>query len=326
VALTHPWWAADNRLLAASNDNPALGTNDSGAPVKLFQRALHELGYKLPQSIKHYNPSTGAPVFDGVYGMETVSRVIWFQKDFFLKPDGAAGRNTFAAMEDQLFKRGLLTAPSVSTVATKFLAWINIFIPGTIPGFTKPSLNPLFASVISDSTGLLPFLQHTSTIATAGRSFSSTAPSPSLMKIEMLIEFGTPTTAKFVLSPDRVFQLDNTTHLSVPGRSFPIMNLGKGCSLLSHGPTFAVVDVNISLSNPFGPGFPGTIDLFGIMRFDQAGVVAIDLKFDDFPAFESYLEHDGKRATLFKIGVPPGIGPKDLQKPPAKTLKTMVPV
>lgn len=71
-----------------NNKRMTLHKSDSGADVKELQNILMNLGYDLPKY--------GA---DGEYGLETMSAVKAFQRDYSLEVDGICGPNTWSALE-----------------------------------------------------------------------------------------------------------------------------------------------------------------------------------------------------------------------------------
>jgi len=70
----------------------ALKPGDTGAQVKVLQRALHSLGY-----------STGK--IDGDYGPATQAAVERFQRSLRLTPDGIVGQQTLRALKSALRRR-----------------------------------------------------------------------------------------------------------------------------------------------------------------------------------------------------------------------------
>jgi hypothetical protein len=82
------------RLEKAAVNSPPLSEGETSNGVALLQASLITLKYKLPISTtgKH-----GAP--DGIFGQETKSAVMAFQKDQKLKVDGIAGQKTIACLD-----------------------------------------------------------------------------------------------------------------------------------------------------------------------------------------------------------------------------------
>jgi len=70
--------------LPASENRPPLEAPERSDAVRLLQETLASMGYAFPQSC------VGGR-FDGIYGNETIQRVVQFQRDHKLMVDGAAG-------------------------------------------------------------------------------------------------------------------------------------------------------------------------------------------------------------------------------------------
>ena len=323
AALTHPHWSANSRLQDAAADNPAMCVPETGPAVVLLQEALDALGYKLPKSTKTPATATSKAVFDGVYGMEVVNRVIEFQRDFYCKPDGAAGYNTLRAMDDQLTKRGLLlggggggggtTTPPIVQV------WINVFIPEIIPGLTAPNKSGMGGTVISQrQSSFIPGISETRTIATDGRSFSSALPSLTSIRFQMhamvTVDFTkvTPTTPPpftTTFNGGTNFFLDNSSHMPLLGRKIAIVNTGGGF-VPKPSPIGAMkFAVDFKLTHPLN--FTGLMTVAGDLTVSPGGA-EWGLMLSSFPAFEGYMSKGAKLETLFTEGVVTGATPASL--------------
>lgn len=122
MGLQHPAFKNVGRIRRAAMNSPAMGWGERGPAVTLLQGALVDLGYKLPISLKK-----GVP--DGVYGNETLGAVKKFQSKETLKPDGVAGRNTWAKLDARMVKlktkkktpsKPLPVAPPPTIVTTEY--------------------------------------------------------------------------------------------------------------------------------------------------------------------------------------------------------------
>ena len=101
--LTSPWFSWNDALVAASKNAPPIRKGYIGYPVRILQQALIHLGLPMPRSTSKF----GSP--DGVYGSETRTKVIAFQKKHKLSRDGVVGQNTMAKLDDLV--RGPWTPP-----------------------------------------------------------------------------------------------------------------------------------------------------------------------------------------------------------------------
>ncbi len=107
------------QLENAQSNSPAVLRGAVGEGVRAIQQALADLEYPMEDSFAVY----GTP--DGVFGKETKKRVIEFQEDFFLEPDGKVGRNTINKLDEQ-FKDEHLPPPIPP------IPIIDYRVPGTI--------------------------------------------------------------------------------------------------------------------------------------------------------------------------------------------------
>lgn len=84
----------DFRLQKAFDQSPSMRWGEHSEGVKTLQRALNDLGYKLPVSFAKNGDA------DGVFGNETRDTVKQFQRDNGLDDDdGVAGRDTLRALD-----------------------------------------------------------------------------------------------------------------------------------------------------------------------------------------------------------------------------------
>ena len=91
----------NGRLAEAAKNDPPMKQGEVGKPVRLLQRALIDLGYPLPKTVKKF----GTP--DGMYGDETRRRIWRLQDDEELGRDGQAGEETIGRMDEMLVERGI---------------------------------------------------------------------------------------------------------------------------------------------------------------------------------------------------------------------------
>lgn len=102
MALQSALLSGNPRLEEAAAGGPSVKKrppNDDPSAVKAIQRALVELGHKLPNSF-----SSGEP--DGLFGEETFNRVMDYQKKVFpgqwQEWDGRVGKKTLEKMDAEL--------------------------------------------------------------------------------------------------------------------------------------------------------------------------------------------------------------------------------
>lgn len=95
MSLVCPRFRNNQRLQSASENAPALRRGETSDGVSALQRALVDLGHPMPVSTKEDH-------FDGIYGQETFSAVLSFQREHGLDADGIAGRQTLSSM-DRIF-------------------------------------------------------------------------------------------------------------------------------------------------------------------------------------------------------------------------------
>ncbi len=87
-------FSQNDRLRKASENAPPLKPGERGEGVAIVQLALIDLGFRMPNST-----AGGAALPDGIFGPETQSTVIAFQRANGLAPDGIVGRLTLTALE-----------------------------------------------------------------------------------------------------------------------------------------------------------------------------------------------------------------------------------
>jgi peptidoglycan hydrolase-like protein with peptidoglycan-binding domain len=98
MALSSPRFANNDRLQAASENNPPLRRGETSDGAGILQQALVDLGFKMPVSFAQGSA-------DGIYGAETEATIRQFQKSQGFPvsgQDGIAGRDTLGAL-DRLF-------------------------------------------------------------------------------------------------------------------------------------------------------------------------------------------------------------------------------
>lgn len=94
MALKAPRFLRNQRLQKASENLPPLTFGETSKGVRDLQQALIDLGFSMPISThKGFKPP------DGIFGHETKTKVIEFQKDQGLDADGVAGKHTLAALD-----------------------------------------------------------------------------------------------------------------------------------------------------------------------------------------------------------------------------------
>lgn len=100
MVLLAPRFARNARLQRAANNSPALSTGETSDGVGALQQALIDLGHPMPKS-------TGGGFLppDRIFGSETRSAVINFQKKHSLVADGVAGQKTLTRL-DEIFRSG----------------------------------------------------------------------------------------------------------------------------------------------------------------------------------------------------------------------------
>jgi peptidoglycan hydrolase-like protein with peptidoglycan-binding domain len=86
-------FAADTRMVAASQSAPPLRLGHHGSAVRLLQAGLIQVGFPLPISTR----ASGVP--DAWYGAETRAAVSAFQRRSGLGDDGTTGRDTIRALD-----------------------------------------------------------------------------------------------------------------------------------------------------------------------------------------------------------------------------------
>lgn len=111
MPLTSMRFGSNARLLAASDNKPALKLGEKGDAVAIVQMALVDLGFKMPKTT-----GDGRKLPDGVFGAETLAAVKAFQTQNGLTADGVAGRDTLTVLE------AIIVALSEKTAAAQSAA------------------------------------------------------------------------------------------------------------------------------------------------------------------------------------------------------------
>ena len=97
MALNSRELRSNQRLQAASRNDPPLKPGESGQAVRLLQEALIAVGYPLPRSTR---PNGDV---DGIYGRETARKVQEFERDHRLAVDrGIAGMQVLTNLDAEL--------------------------------------------------------------------------------------------------------------------------------------------------------------------------------------------------------------------------------
>lgn len=108
MALNSQMLRSNERLQAASRNDPALKPGESGQAVRLLQEALIAVGYPMPRSTKPNG------TVDGIYGQETAQKVREFERDHRLAVDrGIAGMQVLTNLDALL--RGAAPGSPVQT-------------------------------------------------------------------------------------------------------------------------------------------------------------------------------------------------------------------
>lgn len=129
-------FAGNQRLQAASENNPPMRFHERGEAVVILQQALFDLGFPMQDSVR---PGGG---MDGVYGQSTRNVVRDFQRAYLLMPDGLAGSQTLAKL-DELFQ-----ATSAATCAAPRISrTVPYHVPGQINVMRQPSELSCWATV-----------------------------------------------------------------------------------------------------------------------------------------------------------------------------------
>lgn len=156
MALQSILLAGNARLEQAAGGGPSVKKrppDDEPDAVRRIQRALVELGFKLPLSF----PNGYGAEPDGLYGNETYQAVMGYQKrefpDEWQQWDGRVGKNTLARMDAQLSKsttdeksgvRQPLVRRTTSCCEVKGDSMARNNPPGRlVPGLKLPGLNTL---------------------------------------------------------------------------------------------------------------------------------------------------------------------------------------
>jgi len=92
---------ANDELQKAMNSQPPLRSGQEGNGVKCLQVALTALDYELPRSTHD-----GSIAADGIFGPETKTVVMEFQRDNGLKADGEVGPRTLTCLDNLLSRTG----------------------------------------------------------------------------------------------------------------------------------------------------------------------------------------------------------------------------
>lgn len=141
MALTSSQLRGNSRLeQAASDRSKPLAVPEQGEAIRRLQRALLDLGSKLPRST-----AKGGP--DGIFGTETANAVKDFQRRNGLKADGMAGPQTLKLMDEGLARdeiganHAVCDIPALATRSQRLALNFSLAgAPVTGPGPTPPPL------------------------------------------------------------------------------------------------------------------------------------------------------------------------------------------
>ena len=86
MALTSPRFTGNGRLQTTSSNDPAMNWGEVGTGVQLVQQALTDLGFPL--------------LLDGIFGDNTKSQVVAFQRRNNLIADGVVGKVTLTNLNE----------------------------------------------------------------------------------------------------------------------------------------------------------------------------------------------------------------------------------
>ncbi|HEY2250300.1 MAG TPA: peptidoglycan-binding domain-containing protein, partial [Planctomycetaceae bacterium] len=126
MALTSLRFAGNHRLAAAAENNPVMNWGEVGPAVRLVQQALIDLGCVMRISTAR----SGSP--DGIFGDETKSQVVGFQRANGLTGDGVVGANTLKKL-DQLSQGSVKPLPAFDQASVVRFRFRMTFRSGAIP-------------------------------------------------------------------------------------------------------------------------------------------------------------------------------------------------
>lgn len=101
-------------IVKASSNMPPLKMGSKGEGVRVLQLALIDLGTPMPRST-----ANGSALPDGIFGSETHSAVVGFQRLNGLVQDGIAGAMTIQRLDMLLAARGTAAARSAAVRGEK---------------------------------------------------------------------------------------------------------------------------------------------------------------------------------------------------------------
>ena len=127
MSLSSQRFSANQTLVAAANNNPALRKGQRGEGIRLIQQGLIELGYPMPISTRKY----ATP--DGIYGSEVKKKVREFQAAHGLGGDGIVGRNTMHKLDALLRTPALPLPPLPRGTKTRLVHNVPMVTQGPNP-------------------------------------------------------------------------------------------------------------------------------------------------------------------------------------------------
>ena len=127
MPLSSPRFNTNERLVLASENNPALRRGERGEGIRVVQQSLIELGFKMPTSVRKY----GSP--DGHFGNETKSKVQEFQRKHTLSADGVVGKQTMSKLNSLLPSSGKVLPPLPAGIPTRLRYSVPMVAQGPNP-------------------------------------------------------------------------------------------------------------------------------------------------------------------------------------------------
>ncbi len=270
----------------------------------------------------------GAADYNVRLSRHRVNKVVNFLKargvrDAQMQPEAVGSAVSTSAQLDDERDRGVVVLVQVAVTPTPPIVpptlvaistvkfWINAFIPGTVAGLTRVLSKGPFAgkTIVPGPPGSDEFL-------TDNRGFSTSTTASSRMHSEFEVRF-TPAGPRLVSQAHRCdpsHEIEESTGkvVGTATGSTSRMNFvvrtpfGVGVNLVQ-------VDMKGATSNPLVAASPD-IDYTGTITIDPSRrKLEMDIKIDEFPAFEAYCSINGGAAfELFVEPPPAGNTPFDL--------------
>ncbi len=128
MTLASPRFSTNQTLVSAENNNPALRRGSRGEGIRILQKALIDLGYPMPRSVRRH----GSP--DGIYGKEMIDKVKHFQSSNKpLSRDGVVGGNTLRKLDNLLPTAGTPLPPLPRGSLTRIIYNVPLIRQGHNP-------------------------------------------------------------------------------------------------------------------------------------------------------------------------------------------------